>query len=348
MGDRQAALEMALKQIEKQFGKGSIMKLGEQSDRRISTISSGSLALDVALGVGGYPRGRVIEIYGPESSGKTTVALHAIAEVQANGGQAAFIDAEHALDPAYSQKLGVNIDELLLSQPDTGEQALEIAEALVRSGAVDIIVIDSVAALVPKAEIEGEMGDSHVGLQARLMSQGLRKLSGAINKSNTIAIFINQIREKIGVMFGNPETTPGGRALKFYSTVRLEVRRAEQLKQGNDVVGNKTKIKVVKNKVAPPFRQAEVDIMYGEGISREGEIIDMGSDLDIVQKSGSWYSYNDERLGQGRENAKLFLKENKSLQQEVVKKIRDHYNLDGEHFAEAEEEDDQNGLELED
>ncbi|SFC08746.1 recombination protein RecA [Bacillus sp. OV322] len=347
MGDRQAALEMALKQIEKQFGKGSIMKLGEQSDRRISTISSGSLALDVALGVGGYPRGRVIEIYGPESSGKTTVALHAIAEVQANGGQAAFIDAEHALDPAYSQKLGVNIDELLLSQPDTGEQALEIAEALVRSGAVDIIVIDSVAALVPKAEIEGEMGDSHVGLQARLMSQGLRKLSGAINKSNTIAIFINQIREKIGVMFGNPETTPGGRALKFYSTVRLEVRRAEQLKQGNDVVGNKTKIKVVKNKVAPPFRQAEVDIMYGEGISREGEIIDMGSDLDIVQKSGSWYSYNDERLGQGRENAKLFLKENKSLQQEVVKKIRDHYNLDGEHFAEA-EEDDQNGLELED
>ncbi|MFD0049383.1 recombinase RecA [Actinomycetes bacterium NPDC127524] len=347
MGDRQAALEMALKQIEKQFGKGSIMKLGEQSDRRISTISSGSLALDVALGVGGYPRGRVIEIYGPESSGKTTVALHAIAEVQANGGQAAFIDAEHALDPAYSQKLGVNIDELLLSQPDTGEQALEIAEALVRSGAVDIIVIDSVAALVPKAEIEGEMGDSHVGLQARLMSQGLRKLSGAINKSNTIAIFINQIREKIGVMFGNPETTPGGRALKFYSTVRLEVRRAEQLKQGNDVVGNKTKIKVVKNKVAPPFRQAEVDIMYGEGISREGEIIDMGSDLDIVQKSGSWYSYNDERLGQGRENAKLFLKENKSLQQEVVKKIRDHYSLDGEHFAEA-EEDDQNGLELED
>ncbi|WP_419883882.1 recombinase RecA [Peribacillus sp. B-H-3] len=347
MGDRQAALEMALKQIEKQFGKGSIMKLGEQSDRRISTISSGSLALDVALGVGGYPRGRVIEIYGPESSGKTTVALHAIAEVQANGGQAAFIDAEHALDPAYSQKLGVNIDELLLSQPDTGEQALEIAEALVRSGAVDIIVIDSVAALVPKAEIEGEMGDSHVGLQARLMSQGLRKLSGAINKSNTIAIFINQIREKIGVMFGNPETTPGGRALKFYSTVRLEVRRAEQLKQGNDVVGNKTKIKVVKNKVAPPFRQAEVDIMYGEGISREGEIIDMGSDLDIVQKSGSWYSYNDERLGQGRENAKLFLKENKPLQQEVVKKIRDHYSLDGEHFTEA-EEDDQNGLELED
>jgi recombination protein RecA len=331
VSDRQAALDMALKQIEKQFGKGSIMKLGEQTDRRISTISSGSLALDVALGVGGYPRGRVIEIYGPESSGKTTVALHAIAEVQKTGGTAAFIDAEHALDPAYSEKLGVNIDELLLSQPDTGEQALEIAEALVRSGAVDIIVIDSVAALVPKAEIEGEMGDSHMGLQARMMSQALRKLSGSINKSNTIAIFINQVREKIGVMFGNPETTPGGRALKFYSTVRLEVRRAEQLKQGNEIVGNKTKIKVVKNKVAPPFRQAEVDIMYGQGISQEGEIIDMGADLDIVLKSGSWYSYNEERVGQGRENAKLFLKENQDIAQEISQKIRDHYNLDGEH-----------------
>lgn len=331
MSDRQAALDMALKQIEKQFGKGSIMKLGEQSDRRISTISSGSLALDVALGVGGYPRGRVIEIYGPESSGKTTVALHAIAEVQKTGGTFAFIDAEHALDPAYSEKLGVNIDELLLSQPDTGEQALEIAEALVRSGAVDIIVIDSVAALVPKAEIEGEMGDSHMGLQARMMSQALRKLSGAINKSNTIAIFINQIREKIGVMFGNPETTPGGRALKFYSTVRLEVRRAEQLKQGNEIVGNKTKIKIVKNKVAPPFRQAEVDIMYGQGISQEGEIIDMGADLDIVLKSGSWYSYNEERVGQGRENAKMFLKENQDIALEISQKIRDHYNLDGEH-----------------
>lgn len=330
MSDRQAALDMALKQIEKQFGKGSIMKLGEKTDTRISTSPSGSLALDVALGIGGYPRGRVVEIYGPESSGKTTVALHAIAEVQANGGQAAFIDAEHALDPVYAQKLGVNIDELLLSQPDTGEQALEIAEALVRSGAVDIVVIDSVAALVPKAEIEGEMGDTHVGLQARLMSQALRKLSGAINKSKTIAIFINQIREKVGVMFGNPETTPGGRALKFYSSVRLEVRRAEALKQGNDMVGNKTKIKVVKNKVAPPFRTAEVDIMYGEGISREGEIIDMGSDLDIVQKSGSWYSYNEERLGQGRENAKIFLKENPAIRLEVQKKIRDHYNLDGE------------------
>lgn len=333
MSDRQAALEMALKQIEKQFGKGSIMKLGEQSDRRISTIPSGSIALDVALGVGGYPRGRIIEVYGPESSGKTTVALHAIASVQANGGQAAFIDAEHALDPVYAQKLGVNIDELLLSQPDTGEQALEIAEALVRSGAIDIIVIDSVAALVPKAEIEGDMGDSHVGLQARLMSQALRKLSGAINKSNTIAIFINQIREKVGVMFGNPETTPGGRALKFYSSVRLEVRRAEQLKQGNDIVGNKTKIKVVKNKVAPPFRVAEVDIMYGEGISREGEIVDIGADLDIILKSGAWYSYNDERLGQGRENSKLFLKENEALRLEIMQKIRDHYNLDGEHVA---------------
>jgi recombination protein RecA len=264
----------------------------------------------------------------PESSGKTTVALHAIAEIQQKGGQAAFIDAEHALDPEYAKKLGVNIDELLLSQPDTGEQALEIAEALVRSGAVDILVIDSVAALVPKAEIEGEMGDSHVGLQARLMSQALRKLSGSINKSKTLAIFINQIREKIGVMFGNPETTPGGRALKFYSSVRLEVRRAEALKQGNDIVGNKTKIKVVKNKVAPPFRTAEVDIMYGEGISREGEVLDMGSDLDIVLKSGAWYSYNEERLGQGRENAKQFLKENKSILLEIQKAIRDHYALD--------------------
>ncbi|HYK74267.1 MAG TPA: recombinase RecA [Pseudoneobacillus sp.] len=341
MSDRQAALDMALKQIEKQFGKGSIMKLGEKTDTRISTVPSGSLALDAALGVGGYPRGRIIEIYGPESSGKTTVALHAIAEVQANGGQAAFIDAEHALDPSYAQKLGVNIDELLLSQPDTGEQALEIAEALVRSGAIDIIVIDSVAALVPKAEIEGEMGDSHVGLQARLMSQALRKLSGAINKSKTIAVFINQIREKVGVMFGNPETTPGGRALKFYSTIRLEVRRAETLKQGTDMVGNKTKIKVVKNKVAPPFRTAEVDIMYGEGISKEGEIIDLGSELDIVQKSGSWYSYNDERLGQGRENAKLFLKENPSLRLEIQLKIRASYGLDAEVIVTETVDDDQ-------
>ncbi|WP_404433066.1 recombinase RecA [Sutcliffiella horikoshii] len=346
MSDRKAALDMALKQIEKQFGKGSIMKLGEQTERKISTIPSGSLALDVALGAGGYPRGRVVEIYGPESSGKTTVALHAIAEVQQQGGQAAFIDAEHALDPVYAQKLGVNIDELLLSQPDTGEQALEIAEALVRSGAVDIIVVDSVAALVPKAEIEGEMGDSHVGLQARLMSQALRKLSGAINKSKTIAIFINQIREKVGVMFGNPETTPGGRALKFYSSVRLEVRRAEQLKQGHDIVGNKTKIKVVKNKIAPPFKVAEVDIMYGEGISREGEVIDMGSDLDIVQKSGSWYSYNEERLGQGRENAKQFLKENKDVLKEIHQQIRDHHGLDKDLTATANEEMDQEELDF--
>ncbi|MBU5267727.1 recombinase RecA [Virgibacillus proomii] len=330
MSDKKQALDMALKQIEKQFGKGSIMKLGEQAEQKVATIPSGSLALDVALGIGGYPKGRVVEIYGPESSGKTTVALHAIAEAQRQGGQAAFIDAEHALDPTYARALGVNIEELLLSQPDTGEQALEIAEALVRSGAVDIIVVDSVAALVPKAEIEGEMGDSHVGLQARLMSQALRKLSGAINKSKSTAIFINQIREKVGVMFGNPETTPGGRALKFYSSVRLEVRRAEAIKQGNDMVGNKTRIKVVKNKVAPPFKQAEVDIMYGEGISKEGEILDMGSDLDIVQKSGAWYSYNGERLGQGRENAKQFLKENQEIMAEIHTAIREHYHLDDE------------------
>ncbi|TCI21963.1 recombinase RecA [Exiguobacterium sp. SL-10] len=330
MSDRKQALEMALRQIEKQFGKGSIMRLGENTDQQVSVTPSGSIALDIALGAGGYPRGRVIEVYGPESSGKTTVALHAIAEVQKRGGQAAFVDAEHALDPKYAQNLGVNIDELLLSQPDTGEQALEIAEALVRSGAVDILVVDSVAALVPKAEIEGEMGDSHVGLQARLMSQALRKLSGATNKSKTIVIFINQIREKIGIMFGNPETTPGGRALKFYSSVRLEVRRAETLKQGQDMVGNRTKIKVVKNKIAPPFKTAEVDIMYGEGISREGELIDIGADLDIVQKSGAWYSYNEERLGQGRENAKQYMKENPSVAASVEERIRDHYGLNGE------------------
>ena len=327
MNERKAALDMALRQIEKQFGKGSIMKLGEQAEQKVSTISSGSLSLDIALGVGGYPRGRIIEVYGPESSGKTTVALHAMAEVQQNGGQAAFIDAEHALDPEYAKNLGVNIDELLLSQPDTGEQALEIAEALVRSGAIDIIVIDSVAALVPKAEIEGEMGDSHVGLQARLMSQALRKLSGAISKSKTIAIFINQIREKVGVMFGNPETTPGGRALKFYSSIRLEVRRAETLKQGNEMVGNRTRIKIVKNKVAPPFKQADVDIMYGEGISKEGEIIDIASDLDIIQKSGAWYSFEGERLGQGRENAKQFLKENPEIKNEIESRVRQHYDL---------------------
>jgi recombination protein RecA len=329
LSDRKAALEMALRQIEKQFGKGSIMKLGEMAaTATVSTISSGSIALDIALGIGGYPRGRIIEIFGPESSGKTTVALHAIASVQKQGGQAAFIDAEHALDPVYASKLGVNIDELLLSQPDTGEQALEIAEALVRSGAVDILVIDSVAALVPKAEIEGEMGDSHVGLQARLMSQALRKLAGAINKSKAIAIFINQLREKVGIMFGNPETTPGGRALKFYSSVRLDVRRADTIKQGNDMVGSRTKIKVVKNKVAPPFKNCEVDIMYGEGISHEGSILDIGSDVDIVAKSGAWYSYNGDRLGQGRENSKQFLKENPEICAIIEKQIREHYKLD--------------------
>ncbi|TGB04735.1 recombinase RecA [Halobacillus salinus] len=346
MSDRKQALDMALRQIEKQFGKGSIMKLGENAEQRINTVPSGSLALDVALGVGGYPRGRIVEIYGPESSGKTTVALHAIAEAQRQGGQAAFIDAEHALDPVYARALGVNIDELLLSQPDTGEQALEIAEALVRSGAVDMIVVDSVAALVPKAEIEGEMGDAHVGLQARLMSQALRKLSGAINKSKTTAIFINQIREKVGVMFGNPETTPGGRALKFYSSVRLEVRRAETLKQGNEMVGNKTRLKVVKNKVAPPFRQAEVDIMYGEGISAEGELLDIGTDLDIIQKSGSWYSYNDDRLGQGRENAKQFLKENQEVYTEVKRLIREHYDMDTGAEKDEVKEDSQESLDV--
>lgn len=329
MSDRKAALDMALRQIEKQFGKGSIMKLGEMAaSATVSTVPSGSIALDICLGIGGYPRGRIVEIYGPESSGKTTVALHAIASVQKNGGQAAFIDAEHALDPVYAQKLGVNIDELLLSQPDTGEQALEIAEALVRSGAVDILVIDSVAALVPKAEIEGEMGDSHVGLQARLMSQALRKLAGAINKSKAIAIFINQLREKVGIMFGNPETTPGGRALKFYSSVRLDVRRADTIKQGNDMVGNRTKIKVVKNKVAPPFKLCEVDIMYGEGISHEGSLLDIAAEVDIVNKSGAWYSYNGDRLGQGRENSKQFLKDNPEIAAVIEKQIREHYSLD--------------------
>ncbi|MCF8564828.1 recombinase RecA [Alicyclobacillus tolerans] len=330
MNDKRAALDMALKQIEKQFGKGSIMRLGEASaSMNVETVPTGSLALDIALGVGGLPRGRIIEIYGPESSGKTTVALHAVAEVQKRGGQAAFIDAEHALDPLYAGKLGVNIDDLLISQPDTGEQALEIAEALVRSGAVDIIVVDSVAALVPKNELEGDMGDSHVGLQARLMSQALRKLAGAISKSRTLAVFINQIREKVGVMFGNPETTTGGRALKFYATVRLEVRRAEALKQGNDIVGSRTKIKVVKNKVAPPFKQAEVDIMFGEGISKEGSIIDIGTEIDVVQKSGAWYSFGDERLGQGRENAKQFLKEHPEIADVVEAQIRNFYNVGG-------------------
>ena len=319
-------LDQVMADIEKQFGKGSIMKLGEQKHMEIEATSSGSLTLDLALGVNGFPKGRIIEIFGPESSGKTTVALHAIAEVQKTGGRAAFIDAEHALDPVYAKKLGVNTSELLLSQPDTGEQALEICEALVRSEVVDIIVIDSVAALVPKAEIEGEMGDSHVGLQARLMSQALRKLSGTISKTNTTAIFINQLREKVGVMFGNPETTPGGRALKFYSTIRLDVRRGEQIKSGDTVVGAKTNIKVVKNKVAPPFKTATVEIMYGTGISKEGEIIDLAVEANILDKSGAWYSYNGEKIGQGRENVKTLLRENTKLRDELEKKVRDFYN----------------------
>lgn len=325
--EKKKALEMAISQIEKQYGKGSVMTLGEDSKLNVEAISSGSLDLDIALGIGGFPKGRIVEIYGPESSGKTTVALHAIAEAQKIGGTAAFIDAEHALDPAYAKKLGVDIEELIVSQPDTGEQALEIAEALVRSGAVDIIVIDSVAALVPKAEIEGEMGDSHMGLQARLMSQGLRKLAGAIKKSNTIAIFINQLREKIGVMFGNPETTTGGRALKFYASVRLDVRRIETLKQGEEMIGNRTRVKVVKNKVAPPFKVAEFDIMYGEGISKYGNILDVGANSGIVTKAGSWYSYGDTRLGQGRENSKEYLKENPELAREIEMKIREKYGL---------------------
>ncbi len=321
------ALEQVLADIEKQFGKGSIMKLGSDAHLNIEATSSGSIALDVALGVGGYPKGRIVEIYGPESSGKTTFALHAIAEVQKRGGRAAFIDAEHALDPVYAQNLGVNLDELLLSQPDTGEQALDICEALVRSEIIDLVVIDSVAALVPQAEIEGEMGDAHVGLQARLMSQALRKLSGTLNKTKTTAIFINQLREKVGVMFGNPETTPGGRALKFYSTIRLEVRRAEQIKQGDKVIGNKTNIKVVKNKVAPPFRTATIDIMYGEGVSKEGELVDLAAEIDILEKSGAWYSYNGEKVGQGKENVKALLKENPELCAEIEYKVREHYGI---------------------
>ena len=325
--DKSKMLDQVLADIEKQFGKGSIMRLGGSETKGVDVCSTGSLALDIALGVGGYPKGRIIEIYGPESSGKTTFALHAIAEVQKTGGRAAFIDAEHALDPVYAKNLGVNIDELLLSQPDTGEQALEICEALVRSEAINIVVIDSVAALVPQAEIEGEMGDSHVGLQARLMSQALRKLSGTINKTNTIVIFINQLREKVGVMFGNPETTTGGRALKFYSTIRLDVRRAEQIKQGDSVVGNRTVIKVVKNKVAPPFKTANVDIMYGEGVSKEGELIDLASDISVIDKSGAWYSYNGEKIGQGKENVKQLLKENTKLRDEIDAKVREHYNI---------------------
>ena len=325
--NKDKALEQVLADIEKQFGAGAIMKLGSDEHTKIDVTSSGSLALDIALGVGGFPKGRIIEIYGPESSGKTTIALQAIAEVQKAGGRAAFIDAEHALDPVYAKALGVDINELLLSQPDTGEQALEICEALVRSEAVSIVVIDSVAALVPQAEIDGEMGDSHVGLQARLMSQALRKLSGTINKTNTIAIFINQLREKVGVMFGNPETTPGGRALKFYSTIRLDIRRNEQLKVGDKVMGNKTTVKVVKNKVAPPFKTAVVDIMYGEGISKEGELIDLGSEAGIIEKTGSWYSYNGEKLGQGKENVKLLLKDKCELRDEIEEKVRDYYGI---------------------
>lgn len=319
-------LDQVLADIEKQFGKGSIMRLGENTNMEVETTSSGSLMLDLALGVNGFPKGRIIEIFGPESSGKTTVALHAIAEVQKNGGRAAFIDAEHALDPVYAKRLGVNIDELLISQPDTGEQALEICEALVRSEAVDIIVIDSVAALVPKAEIEGEMGDSHVGLQARLMSQALRKLSGTVNKTKTTCIFINQLREKVGVMFGNPETTPGGRALKFYSSVRLDVRKGEAIKASDSVIGNKTVIKVVKNKVAPPFKTAVVEIMYGLGISKESEIIDLAVNSGIVDKSGAWYSYNGEKIGQGKENVKALLRENKKLCSELEEKVRAFYS----------------------
>ena len=321
--NKEAALEAALSQIERQFGKGSIMKLGDSSITAVDTIPTGSLALDLALGVGGMPRGRVVEIYGPESSGKTTVALHIVAQAQKAGGIAAFIDAEHALDPVYANNLGVDIDELLISQPDTGEQALEIAEQLVRSGAIDVIVVDSVAALVPRQELEGDMGDAHVGLQARLMSQALRKLTGAVSKSNTCFIFINQIREKVGIMFGNPETTSGGRALKFYSSVRLEVRRADTINNGSEMIGSRTKVKVVKNKVAPPFKQAEFDIMYGKGISASGNILDLGVEMKLIDKAGSWFSYNGERIGQGRENAKLFLEDNPEIMMEIEKKIRD-------------------------
>ena len=332
------ALEQVLKDIEKQFGAGAIMKLGGDEHIKIDVTSSGSIALDIALGVGGFPKGRIIEIYGPESSGKTTIALQAIAEAQKAGGRAAFIDAEHALDPVYAKSLGVDINELLLSQPDTGEQALEICDALVKSEAIDLVVIDSVAALVPQAEIDGEMGDSHVGLQARLMSQALRKLSGTLNKTNTTAIFINQLREKVGVLFGNPETTPGGRALKFYSTVRLDIRRGEQIKQGDQVVGNRTNIKVVKNKVAPPFKTAGVDIMYGEGISHEGELVDIGSEIGIIEKSGAWYAYKEEKIGQGKENVKMFLRENPDIAKEIEDKIYEHYGFNKPEEKEDEEE----------
>ncbi|MGN0313071.1 MAG: recombinase RecA [Lachnospiraceae bacterium] len=326
--DKLKALDAAIAQIEKQYGKGSVMKLGDSSaSMNVETVPTGSISLDIALGLGGVPRGRIVEIYGPESSGKTTVALHMVAEVQKRGGIAGFIDAEHALDPVYAKNIGVDIDNLYISQPDNGEQALEITETMVRSGAVDIVIVDSVAALVPKAEIDGDMGDSHVGLQARLMSQALRKLTGVISKSNCIVIFINQLREKVGIMFGNPETTTGGRALKFYSSIRMDVRRIESLKQGGEVIGNRTRIKVVKNKVAPPFKEAEFDIMFGKGISKEGDLLDLAAEIDIINKSGAWYAYNGEKIGQGRENAKLFLAQNPDICDEVEQKVRDYYHL---------------------
>jgi recombination protein RecA len=336
--ERDKALEMALGQIEKQFGKGSIMRLGENAHMQIEVIPTGALALDVALGVGGLPRGRIVEIFGPESSGKSTLAMHVVAEAQRNGGTCAYIDAEHAMDPVYARAIGVNIDELLISQPDTGEQGLEIADMLIRSGSLDVVVIDSVAALVPRAEIEGEMGDSHVGLQARLMSQALRKLTANLNRSKTIAVFINQLREKIGVMFGSPETTPGGRALKFYSSVRLDIRRIESIKDGAEVVGNRTRVKIVKNKTAPPFRQAEFDIMYGKGISREGSVIDLGVDLGIIKKSGAWFTYEGEQLGQGREKAKEFLASSPELMVEITDKVMRTAGIGGDVTAEVEPE----------
>ena len=345
--EKRKALDAAMGQIEKQYGKGSVMKLGEYKAMEVEAIPTGALTLDVALGIGGIPKGRIIEIFGPESSGKTTLALHAVAESQKAGGTAAFIDAEHALDPIYAKKLGVDIDNLLVSQPDTGEQALEITEALVRSGAIDIIVVDSVAALVPKAEIDGDMGDTHVALQARLMSQALRKLAGVLNKSKTAIIFINQLREKVGIMFGNPETTPGGRALKFYASVRLDIRRIENIKQDGEVIGNRTRVKVVKNKVAPPFREAEFDILYGEGISKEGSILDLAVNLDIVEKSGAWFSYNGAKIGQGRENVKKYLKENPKILAEIEQKIRDNYSkafeqaLDEKASEEADDDEDE-------
>ena len=344
--EKKKALEMAMSQIEKQFGKGSVMKLGEFKAMEIEAIPTGALSLDIALGIGGVPRGRIIEVFGPESSGKTTLALHIVAEAQKMGGETAFIDAEHALDPVYAKKLGVDIDNLIVSQPDTGEQALEITESLVRSGALDVIVVDSVAALVPKAEIDGDMGDSHMGLQARLMSQALRKLAGAINKSKTVLIFINQLREKIGVMFGNPETTTGGRALKFYASVRMDIRKIENIKQDGEVKGNRVRVKVIKNKVAPPFREAEFDVVYGQGISKEGNILDMAVNLDIVEKAGSWFSYNGERIGQGRENVKKYLKENPDIMKEIDEKVRANFAKAfeqslGEELPSAEEEDEE-------